>query len=88
MAFDKPMFAEEMLRYEPIYCRECKQRVGEYFPAFGGARPQAAMCVTHGGPERWPNDWPRDRKGDPLPPWLLYARALKKSRKAPKKNLW
>lgn len=71
------------LCFAVLVCGICRRRVTEWFPYVQDFElPTAPRCADHGGPLPVPlfPDPPLDRKGNPLPQWLLLRRAIKKKR--------
>lgn len=70
----------DVFNFVALYCDECGTRCGEWFPKIQGYELSTApRCRSHGGPPSdllFPNP-PLDRKGNPLPSWLLLKRAIK-----------
>lgn len=75
------------LRYEILRCGPCNVRCGEWFPAVQGTViPVEPRCAAHGGPLPLPlfRNPPLDRRGQPLPQWLLLRRFIKQEKRLPK----
>ena len=69
----------EYLAYQSIACSECGTWVNDWFYVLHPTTPPVSLCPLHGGP---PLPFrPLDRKGNPLPLWLLMARNAKQMRK-------